>query len=294
MKKFLSMILTVLLLSSVGFTQLEYPLPEELQRLVDAFTLDAYGYTQLEVGLLKINLYNIWTNFPNNGTLSLQAGTNGNSENPGISLYGGDNEVSPGNIAIRYGDNIDDASSSQFIIVKYDNGDHQTVFNTDDDSEGIANNYDFRITVPETLRNFLICDRGDSRIDFGLSASDNPTLFVLSADTNDKAWLRYNQVSLDGIITESRYESSVADEGSFNLPASSNGGWGFVQAGDGEEYAQFSYTSAGVVTLIANSTNVANSDSDTDLCVFDGGSVVTIKNRLGGAKAIKVIIHYVE
>ena len=59
-----------------------------------------------------------------------------------------------------------------------------------------------------------------------------------------------------------------------------------MQAGDGEEYALFSFTTAGVVTLIQNSANVANTDSDTDLCIYDGGTGIVIKNRLGAQKKI--------
>lgn len=99
-------------------------------------------------------------------------------------------------------------------------------------------------------------------------------------------------IDLGGIVMDT-YTADVIDDGLFDLPSNNDGGWGFVQAGDGEEYAQFSYTSAGAVTLIANSANVANSDSDTDLCIFDNGAVPAVKNRLGATKTIKIIIYYI-
>lgn len=78
---------------------------------------------------------------------------------------------------------------------------------------------------------------------------------------------------------------NLADDGFVDMPSSgSNGGFGLAQLGDGEEYAIFSFTSAGVVTLIANSANVVNTDTDTKFCIFDGGAVPRFKNRRGSAK----------
>lgn len=77
----------------------------------------------------------------------------------------------------------------------------------------------------------------------------------------------------------------LADEAYFRLRGA-RPGWGFAQIGDNEEYALFSYTSAGVVTLIENSTNVADSDSDGNFCIYDGGDHVRIKNRLAAEKVV--------
>jgi len=79
---------------------------------------------------------------------------------------------------------------------------------------------------------------------------------------------------------------SVADEGTIVLPTGLYGrGW--AMAGDNEELISFTYTSAGTVTLLTDCTaNTANSDSDTDLCVYDGGAGIIIKNRLGSTKVI--------
>lgn len=85
---------------------------------------------------------------------------------------------------------------------------------------------------------------------------------------------------------------SVDDDGFLDLE-DGVAGFGIVQAGDNEEYAIFTFTSAGVVTLLTDSTaNVANTDSDTDLCIFDNGSNVRIKNRLGSAKVLRINIYY--
>ena len=92
-------------------------------------------------------------------------------------------------------------------------------------------------------------------------------------------------------LKHKRYNYSVADEASITLPDATIG-FGFVQAGDNEEYALFSWTSAGAPTLISNSANVVTTDTDTKLCILDGGTQINIKNRLGASKEIKYIIYY--
>ena len=83
---------------------------------------------------------------------------------------------------------------------------------------------------------------------------------------------------------------NLADDGFVDMAsAGSNGGFGFAQLGDGEEYALFSFTSAGAVTLIANSANVVNTDTDANFCIFDSGTVPRFKNRLGSVKNLLVV-----
>lgn len=72
-------------------------------------------------------------------------------------------------------------------------------------------------------------------------------------------------------------------------------GWGEVYAfksGTIEEWAEFIISSDGTVYLKSNSTNVVTTDTDGKLCIFDNGSGVTIRNRLGGSRTIKYIIHH--
>jgi hypothetical protein len=91
-------------------------------------------------------------------------------------------------------------------------------------------------------------------------------------------------VSAEGIDT-------VADEDEIVL-ATGVSGWGFAQAGDNEEWIQFSFSAAGVVTVIANSAHAVNTDTDGNLCVYDAGSGIAIKNRLGASKTIRYVVHY--
>lgn len=72
-------------------------------------------------------------------------------------------------------------------------------------------------------------------------------------------------------------------------------GWGEVyafNAGAIDEWAEFIISSDGAVLLKSNSTDVVNTDTADKLCIFDNGSGVTIRNRLGGTRTIKYIIHH--
>jgi len=271
------------------------------------------------------------------------------------------------------------------------------------DAEGIASSSDTRLGLDETLRNFIICDRGDIATDFTLAASASPRFYIydltptnysyrdygnlvasatfevnstqytnsITADLDagdmftfdsdagidltdanaEQAWMKFEpainqtstatwyglwsdvtvttegdgstgfgnkylllteadsekfsvgaeadsvgaQIEGSGLVQEFIYEAALIDDGVLDLPASDSGGHGWVQAGDGEETMFFTYTSAGVVTKLADSSaNTANTDSDTDLCVFDNGSNIAIKNMLGATKAIKGVIWYVK
>ncbi len=83
---------------------------------------------------------------------------------------------------------------------------------------------------------------------------------------------------------------NLADDGFVDMPsAGTNGGFGFAQLGDREEWALFSFTSAGAVTLIENSTNVVPADTDANFCIFNSGSVPRFKNRLGSVKNLLTV-----
>jgi hypothetical protein len=145
----------------------------------------------------------------------------------------------------------------------------------------------------------------------------NPTLYVQSVtdpNTNNTQWvsITHNQtnaviatglgdVILDPIseITEvcgvglktKEYNATVNDEATISLPANTIG-WGTVMAGDNQEFSRFRWTSAAVVTVDESTANVATTDLDTNLCIFDGGTSVSIRNRLGSNLTIRYVIHY--
>ena len=69
-------------------------------------------------------------------------------------------------------------------------------------------------------------------------------------------------------------------------------GYGECMIGDDQEWAHFRFTTAGAVTLVSNSTNVSTTNSGVNLCIYDGGSSVKIKNRLEGTLKLRYSIKY--
>lgn len=85
--------------------------------------------------------------------------------------------------------------------------------------------------------------------------------------------------------------TSLADDAIITLDTAKTGrGW--AMAGDNEEYIEFRFTAAGVVTVISNSANAINTDTDGCLCVYDAGTGIAIKNRLGATKVIRYVVQY--
>jgi len=87
---------------------------------------------------------------------------------------------------------------------------------------------------------------------------------------------------------------SLDDSEKVYMPSSgSNGGIGLAHIGDGEEYALFNFTSAGVVTLITNSANVGTTeDNDTTFNIFDAGGVIGFNNELGSTKNLLIVVWF--
>ncbi len=102
-------------------------------------------------------------------------------------------------------------------------------------------------------------------------------------------WSKASNPILGAIIPYTR-AVTLADDATFNLPDIS-AGHGIVTAHNstgGGESMYFAVNVDGAVTKIAGSTNTAATDSDTDLCVFDGGTFATVKNRLGSSRRVTV------
>lgn len=92
-----------------------------------------------------------------------------------------------------------------------------------------------------------------------------------------------------GTITKFHYNEDLADEGTVTIPDASSQ-FVLVDFDDGAEWAFASVTSAGAVTLIANSSaNVVNTDTDAKYCIYDSGTGATVKNRIGATKNVKIV-----
>ncbi len=86
----------------------------------------------------------------------------------------------------------------------------------------------------------------------------------------------------------------LADDGSFNLPAATEGIMlAFISDGT---WAMVTWTTAGVPTihLASDMDDVAVSSVDGDLCFIDGGTYVTIMNRRGSTQSVQLILSYIE
>lgn len=105
-----------------------------------------------------------------------------------------------------------------------------------------------------------------------------------------------SKLDVAGIVTfdslTNRIEkSSLADNGTITL-ATGKAGWGEAMIGNNQEWASFRFSADGTVTLISNTTNAVNTDTDEKFCIYDGGSGVVIKNALGSRLNVAVNVKY--
>lgn len=99
----------------------------------------------------------------------------------------------------------------------------------------------------------------------------------------------------DSLITHS--EVSKIDSGASISLATGVSGWGELLAGDNQEWAHFRFTSAGKVTLIANSANVdtvsVGGGTALKVDIYDAGTGIAIRNNLAKpAKKVAVKVNY--
>ncbi|NUM33090.1 MAG: hypothetical protein HUU50_00960 [Candidatus Brocadiae bacterium] len=138
--------------------------------------------------------------------------------------------------------------------------------------------YDVAVWGTSTANPAFFIDAGANKVGIGTSTP------ATALEVND-------QYSKFGGLNKRNSSQSLADDAEISI-VTETVGFGFVQAGDNEEYALFSWASNGTVTLIQNSTNVVASDTDGKLCIYDTGSGIAIKNRLGSQKTIRFQLNY--
>ncbi len=146
----------------------------------------------------------------------------------------------------------------------------------------------FSLSLPETASKGIL----------QISRGTTPRDFVWAIATGTAAYSNLLTLKTDGALklTDSLSiygaSSTLVDDGSVNLPDTTSG-WGEILVGDNEEYGEFRWSSAGVVSLLSDSTaNVTSTDADGYFCIFDNGTQVVVKNRLGSTKIIKYKINY--
>ena len=97
-------------------------------------------------------------------------------------------------------------------------------------------------------------------------------------------------ININGLFVKNGSET-IDDDGMIVLPTGTSG-WGSIQVGDNEEFAEFKFSANGTVVLVGNSTNIVNTDTDGKFCIMDNGDGIAIKNSLGSAKNIAFDIKY--
>jgi hypothetical protein len=85
-----------------------------------------------------------------------------------------------------------------------------------------------------------------------------------------------------------RAKTTLADDAEVTV-STGKAGFGIVNIGDNQEDAYFTFSTT-AVTLRTNSANVANSDSDTNLCIYYSSGNLNIKNRLGSSLDVRYTI----
>ena len=71
-------------------------------------------------------------------------------------------------------------------------------------------------------------------------------------------------------------------------------GWGYIYSSDNVSYAYFTFTSAGVPTLVSHNNCTTIADNDTTLNIYDGGTAVVIENELGATYKFRMDIKYID
>jgi len=140
----------------------------------------------------------------------------------------------------------------------------------------------------------------------GTGANSNDAFRVLK---NGTTYIGDASSTTDPIMTIQTTDSIVLINGIYHdirkanldslqkyVPATGVSGRGWISVDDGSttaEWADFFYADDGTVTLIQNSANVVNTDTDGKVCIIDDGSGIAILNRLAGAaKGYKIRLEY--
>lgn len=122
---------------------------------------------------------------------------------------------------------------------------------------------------------------------YNVQAEENGLNFYVDANIDNSAIRMrintdgtiYNLQDYNGNSTAWLYQNPLlADDGIITLPADTIG-FGHVICN--AEHFTFYVQTDGTVSIEGASTNTAATDTDTDLCIYDGGTAAIIKNRLG-------------
>ena len=133
----------------------------------------------------------------------------------------------------------------------------------------------------------------------GYQAEPDASNQIMAGDTNITSFKTYGSyITMDSTSTWkglNNYKTlTTLDDDVLITFTTGVCGYGIIITNDGATFAQFRFTSAGVVTLISNTADVDNADTDAKLCIYqNGGSTgILIKNRLTATKKLGIDINY--
>lgn len=155
------------------------------------------------------------------------------------------------------------------------------------------------LTVGANSNILLLVQTADMTFNFNHALELDPTLIGHSRNQNTTEWFKRQHNTVDallgigkgGHVTQHETPIDLANDAFFDLPNAS-AGFGTLIVGDGEEFTHWHWTSAGVVTLVNETANVVNTDTNLFFCIFDNGTAVRVRNRLGSAKKVVFDYHF--
>ena len=95
-----------------------------------------------------------------------------------------------------------------------------------------------------------------------------------------------NEIAANELITV-----SLADNATYDL-ADARSGWGFIQLGDNVSNAYFTFTSAGVITLMTNLECTTTQGTNDKLNIYDNGTNVRIENTWTATSQVTINVTY--
>ena len=149
----------------------------------------------------------------------------------------------------------------------------------------------------KTESGIKIYNPGKGDLEDVILAFDSDTFIIKSEKTSSGTKRARGYSDGAGTLKEFVYSQTLGSGSGFTLPAISNGGFGKIITGSGDQHADFFVSAAGFVTLGNPTTDlIANSGYSGKICIGESGSganPITIRNLYGSSGAnINLILHY--
>lgn len=157
------------------------------------------------------------------------------------------------------------------------------------DNVGTAKLIDFNVTSDST-----------AGLEQSISMGIDGTNFIkMYAESDGLGGIQNATVTIMGfeIVTQGNSKSivfseiMVNDSVGYDIPGNTRG-WGFIVNGGGDIRALFSWNTSANVELEIKSGDIVNTDTTNRLCIFNNGTNVRVRNRLGSDQVISFWVWY--